>query len=192
MEEELDNQPALEVEDVQDITPETEFATDLTVEDYNKVKTSYESQKVRAEKAEKELKELRSKQPLEKPTPKNDEPSNEPDYAKLAFLKSEGVTHPDDQKIVQEEANRLKLPLTDVLQMEHIKGKLKDSKDQREAQDGIPKGKGKSGGSNQQDVDYWLAKGETPTNDLELAEKVINARMRKEESKGMFSDELWT
>jgi hypothetical protein len=192
MEEELDSQVSSEPEVELDTTP-VEPETELTVDDYNKARELANNQKIRAEKAEKELKELKSKQTLEKPTPKNDEPkSDEPDYAKLAFLKSEGITHADDQKIVQDEAKRLKLPLTEVLQMEHIKGKLKDAKDQREAQDGSPKGKGKSGGSNSTDVDYWLAKGETPTNDLELAEKVINARMKKESSAGMFSDELWT
>lgn len=190
--EEVDDQTASESEVELDTNP-VEPDTELTVNDYNKARELATNQKIRAEKAERELKELKAKS--EKPTPKNDEPrelkSDEPDYAKLAFLKSEGVINAEDQKIVQDEAKRLKLPLTEVLQMEHIKGKLKDAKDQRESQDGAPKGKGKSGGSNQTDVDYWLAKGETPT-DLELAEKVINARMKKEESKGMFSDELWT
>jgi len=167
---------------------------DETVEEETVKKEAYENQKVRAEKAEKEIKDLKAKlsENGEPKTPKSDgkKESSEPDYAKLAFLKSEGVTHPDDQKVVQDEAVRLKLPLTDVLQMDHIKGKLKNNNDQREAESGMPKGKGKSGQSSQQDVDYWLAKGETPE-DLDLAEKVINARLKKENDSGMFSDELY-
>lgn len=116
--------------------------------------------------------------------------SNEPDYSKLAFLRTKGVKHPDDQKLVQDEADRLKLPLTDVLGMKHIISELKDTRDQREAGDGMPKGRGKAGGV-AKDVDYHLAKGTTP-DDLETAEKVINARTKKEEQGNKFSDDLYT
>ncbi len=117
--------------------------------------------------------------------------SNEPDYAKIAYLNSSGYTHPDDQKLVQDEAIRLKLPLTDILGMDHIKSKLTVNKDQREAQAGMPKGRGSSAGKTQQDVEYWLQKGETP-DDQELAEKVIAARIKKESQGNKFSDELYT
>ncbi len=117
--------------------------------------------------------------------------SNEPDYARLAFLEQRGITHPDDQKIVQDEATRLKLPLTDILAMKHIKTQLDTNKDQRDAVAGMPKGRGKGGGQTQADVDYWLAKGETP-DDQDLAEKVIEARIKKETSGNKFSDELYT
>lgn len=141
----------------------------------------------RAKKSETEVKELREQ--LKKLSGKTEEiidnKPSEPDYAKLAFLKAEGVIHPDDQKIVQDEAARLKLPLTDVLQMQHIKGQLETNKTERETAAGMPKGRGQAGGTTQNDVDYWLAKGETP-DDLELAEKVINARMAKDDSQKMF------
>ena len=124
--------------------------------------------------------------------------SNEPDYAKLAYLKSEGINHPDDQKLVQDEANRLKLPLTDILRMAHIKSQLLTANDQRAAQAGMPKGRGSGGGGKtQQDVDYWLdrknADGtyETPSDSV-LAEKVINARIQKEEQGHKFSDKLYS
>lgn len=117
--------------------------------------------------------------------------TTEPDYAKIAYLNSVGNTHPDDQQWVIEEASRLKLPLTDVLKMEHAKMALKNAKDQREALAGMPKG-GRRGGNNiQQDVDYHLAKGTTP-DDLALAKKVIDARVNKEKNQNIFSDELYT
>ena len=126
------------------------------------------------------------------PAADNSPQSNEPDYAKLAFLEAKGITHSDDQKIIQEEAARLILPLTDVLNMEHIKTKLKDRKDQREVQANLPKGRGSGGGgANPQDVNYWLEKGETP-DDQELAEKVIAARITKEKNVNKFSDTLYT
>ena len=123
--------------------------------------------------------------------------SNEPDYAKLAFLKGEGIVHPDDQKIVQDEANRLKLPLTDILQMGHIKSQLETIQNQREAQAGMPKGRGSASGKTQGDVDYWVDKKkddgtyDTPS-DSELAGKVIEARIKKEEAGNKFADEPYT
>ena len=152
----------------------------------------------RAKKAEGDLKELKAKYPDKKLEENLDKSqSNEPDYAKIAFLNSTGISHPDDQKLVQDEATRLKLPLTDVLQMEHIKSKLEASKDDREAKAGMPKGRGQAGSKTQGDVDYWIDQKnpdgtfKTPE-DPELAEKVIDARMKKEKSGKMFSDELFT
>jgi len=143
------------------------------------------NQKIRAEKAEK------PKTKSETKTPKKEAKPNEPEYAKLAWLDGKDVTNAEDQKMVMEEAERLKLPLTDVITMDYMKSKLKDSKDQRESESGSPKGKGKSGGSGQQDVDYHLAKGTTPP-DVETASKVIDARMKKETSANKFSEELFS
>lgn len=193
MEEEME-EAALEPEGEQDPTPESE------PDELAKVQKAYESQKVRAEKAEKAAKALEAKlasnKPMENDTPKN-EKSNEPDYAKLAFLEGKGVTHPDDQKVIQDEANRLKLPLTDILGMEHIKAKLKVAKNQREAEEAMPDGSGKTGIASKNSVDYWVNKTnkdgtfQTP-DDQELAEKVIEARLKQHENKNKFSDILFT
>lgn len=127
----------------------------------------------------------------QKPQDKSSE-SNEPDYGRLAYLKAEGIDHPDDQKMVQDEANRLKLPLTEVRQMEHVKGRLQASKDQREALSGTPKGTGRSGGKTQHDVDYWLNKdGDERPSDPELAVKVLKAKMAKEKSANQYSDVMY-
>lgn len=116
------------------------------------------------------------------------ETSNEPDYGRIAFLNSVQVIHPDDQKAVMEEANRLKLPLTDVLQMEHLKTKLKTNKEVREAAEGLP-GQGNRSGSKGKDVDYWLAKGGLP-DDQETAQKVVEARKAQHAGK-KFADEMF-
>jgi len=193
-EEQLDNESPENNEGVEE--PNSEDGSD----DLAKTKEAYENQKVRAEKAEKKLKELEAKSAkVEKPeTPKTEEQSNEPDYAKLAFLEGKGVKHPDDQKVVQEEANRLKLPLTDILEMAHIKSKLKDAKDQREAEDGMPEGGSGKSGSGKTSIDYWVNRKDkdgaflTPS-DPELAGKVIDARIKKESKDSMFdSDHLYT
>ena len=113
--------------------------------------------------------------------------SDEPDYAKLAFLEQKGVEHPDDQKIVKDEAERLKLPLTDIIQMEHIKAQLQESKDGREAKEGMPKGKGRTGQASKEDVDYYMDKPDELPEDQELAGKVVEARMKKIETSSKFS-----
>jgi hypothetical protein len=155
--------------------------------------TELEQKAIKQREKTKELKAKLAEYEAQKPK----QESSEPDYAKLAFLKGEGITHPDDQKWVQDEARRLKLPLTDILSMAHAKNHLETSKDQRDAMAGMPKGRGRGGGTTQHDVDYWRdrkkADGtyETPE-DHEMAVKVIDARIKKESNKNMFSDILYT
>lgn len=191
------NQEENETSEENDETQEGE--PDLDALQKEKEELSDKNRKLfeRAKKAETEAKELRDKLKVGEKPEIPESQSNEPDYARLAFLETKGVNHPDDQKVVQDEAMRLKLPLTDVLGMEHIQAKLKDAKDQREALEGAPKGKGRASSKTQSDVDYWLNKKkpdgtfETPE-DVELAGKVIEARIKKEEKANQFSDELYT
>lgn len=144
----------------------------------------------RAKKAEAKVKEFKEKpETKQEPKVKTETKSNEPDYARIAFLEQRKITEKEDQKMVQEEAERLKLPLTDILGMEHIKAKLKNANDQREAEDGMPKTRGKSSSGNKDEVAYHLKKGTTP-DDLETAKKVIDARVKKEENSNQFSDIL--
>ena len=139
MEEEIENNDSPNVEN-----PEAD-ATDAP--EKNELEEKNRQLFERAKKAETEARELKSKlKELSDEKPKEPPQSSEPDYAKLAYLKAHQVDHPDDQKVVMDEATRLKLPLTDVLQMEHIKAKLKTSNDMRVAQDGMPSGTSRRGG----------------------------------------------
>lgn len=113
--------------------------------------------------------------------------SNEPDYARLAYLASQKVDHPDDQKLVMEEASRLKLALTDVLSMEHIKARLTANQNQRTAENGAPSGSGRKGGAGKGDVDYYLAHPDEVPSDLKLHNEVIDARIKRETENNMFS-----
>lgn len=130
----------------------------------------------------------------EAPPSKKEETSNEPDlkdkYEKLA-LKTDGITHEDDQKVVLDEAKRLDLDVEEVMSMEHIKAKLKANKDKRDAGDAMPDGKGKSGGDFKGEVEYWVDKKnddgsyQTPE-DPELAGKVIAARVKQQKNQAQF------
>ena len=114
--------------------------------------------------------------------------SNEPDYARLAYLASQKVDHPDDQKLVMEEAGRLKMPLTDVLNMDHIKSRLTANSNQRTAENGSPTGSGRKGGAGKGDVDYYLAHPDEVPADLKLHNEVIDARIKRETENSMFSN----
>lgn len=113
--------------------------------------------------------------------------SNEPDYGRLAYLNSMKVDHPDDQKMVLDEANRLKLPISDVMQMEHMKSRLETSRNQRDAEMGTPSGSGRKGGAGKGDVDYYLAHPDEVPQSLELHNQVIDARIKRETDNSMFS-----
>ena len=157
------------------------------------------NQKIRAEKAEKELKKLKAKkEKSDSKTSKNEEQPDEPDYALDAFLEGRGIKTPDDNKLIKDEMARLKLPASDILGMKHIQAKLKDAKDQREAEDGMPEGGkgGKSSGS--KSVDYYVNKknkdgtyvSPPPELGFEFANKVIDARLKGEKNSKMFDDNL--
>ena|SRR3990167_9664197 len=146
----------------------------------------------KAESAEKELKE-KLKGLSEAPKPKEEAPvsqPNETNLARKAYLNSLQITHQEDQKVILDEAARLKLDVDEVVDMEHVKARIQTQKDAREAQAGLPpRGRGTGGGGTPHDVEYHLAKGTTP-DDQALAEKVVAARMGKEAG-NKFSDELY-
>jgi hypothetical protein len=142
------------------------------------------------------VKAPKAETPPENPEAKQ---SDEPDYGKLAYLETKGVSHPDDMKIVMGEAERLKMPVSEVLGMEHIKSKLKTAKEQREAEAGMPEGgHGKSSGA-KGSVDYWVNKTtkdkdgnivyDNPS-DPELHNKVIEARVKSSSVNKPFDDSL--
>jgi hypothetical protein len=145
----------------------------LSKEEYDKLNQTLGSLK-------KELKTFKK----EAETPQD---SNEPDYARLAYLASQKVDHPDDQKLVMEEAGRLKMPLTDVLNMEHIKARLTANQNQRTAENGSPTGSGRKGGAGKGDVDYYLQHPDEVPPDLKLHNEVIDARIKRETENSMFS-----
>ena len=161
-------------------------------EELTKAKELADNYKVRAEKAEAKLKNADATK--EKPkTPKNEGESDEPNYDKLAYLEVKGVTNSDDQKVVKDEAKRLNLPLTEILEMEHIKGKLKTAKEQREAENSMPDKSGKSGVDSKGTVEHWVDKknedGSLATpKDIKLANEVIDARMNQSSDNKMFDD----
>lgn len=144
----------------------------------------------KAETAEKELREKLKGLTEQQPKQLESQPT-EPDYGKDAYLGYKGVTHSDDKKIVFDEAERLKLPLHEVLEMPHIKAKLETQKQAREAQDALPRGTKRAGGYTQQDVEYYLQNPDKRPEDFELAKKVLHAKRDLDKNSRKFSDIMY-
>lgn len=167
-------------------SPEESTGEGNEVETISIPKAEYEKLNQTLGSLKREVKDLKKPKDEPKETPKTE--SNEPDYGKLAYLHARQITHDEDIKLVNDEANRLKLPLHAVLEMEHVKNNLKRNLEKREAADGLPS-QGNRSGSKLKDVDYWVAKGGLP-DDQELAEKVVAARERQAVGK-KFADEMF-
>jgi hypothetical protein len=197
--------------ETQDSNPESEQDTnsenesdDISVK-LTKTEEVAKNQKIRAEKAEAENKRLKaesakSNKTEESETSKNKEQPNEPDYYKdltlRTFMKGEGVDTKVDQDWLLKESQELNKPVEDLLSKPYYQSELKSRKTQREAEDGMPDGSGKSSGGAKNDLDYWIDK-TNPKNPEEyllpkqhdLKVKVIKARLEKFKRKQEFPDE---
>lgn len=135
-------------------------------------------------------------EPKIEPNKKSKEEQNKPtesqralELSQKALLTSLGFRENEEQEYILDEAKRLDKDISEIVNDSYQKSKLKDMKDERKTKDGMPKGKGKSG-EVEKDVDYWVKKGEMPTHDPALAEKVIAAKEAKDSSNKPFSDDL--
>lgn len=165
---------------------------DLDALKKEKVELSDKNKKLfeRAKKSEGEVKELRDKLKgltEDKPEEENLEKSqpDAPDYSKLAYLEAKGITHSDDQELVLKQAKKWDMNLVEVLADKDLQGKLQTSKEQREAEAGMPKGRGTNSSKTQDDPQYWISKGEMPK-DQKTAEQVVESKLAKDDSNRMF------
>lgn len=179
------------VEETEETPEEEEKETETT--DWEAKAKEYEGRLKRAET------KLKKQEEAPKPeTPENiDNKSGEPNYYNSlmvkTFLKSEGIDHPDDQEMVLKEAKRLKLQVDELVGEDYIKSRLKDAKDQRSAQESMPKGNQPSGGEGRSQIDYWIDRKNKDGSfqnpkDPELHQKVINARMERDKKDQMFDE----
>jgi type I site-specific restriction endonuclease len=185
-----DKNEVQEVEETLDLPVVADGEEDTT--DWKAEATKLQSKASRQREKTKELKAKLAEAEAKLPKESSEKEKTNDVYAEKIdklTLKGEGITEPDAQKLVLDEAKRLKLPVEEILTMDYMKSKLKVLKDTKEAAEGMPKGRGQQGQA-QNNIDVHLAKGTTPT-DLAEAEKVINARMAKEKSVSKFSDDLF-
>lgn len=111
--------------------------------------------------------------------------SNDLDYGAKAFLAVQGIKGADEINLVKDFMSNTGKDLDSVVESKHFKAELEEMRELKRTADAAPSGNKRAGQSPKDSVDYWLAKGELPT-DTELRRKVVNARMKKEESKSVF------
>ena len=113
---------------------------------------------------------------------------NKPDYAKLAYLRAEGVSQ-EDHSFLLDEANNTGKELTDLLNFNYIKEELKNRKEAREAKGALPTSSKRSSPASRDTVEYHLAK-QTPLKeiqDVDLRRKVLQAKLKANQNSSKFS-----
>ena len=165
-------------------------------EQLSKSKEAEESLKVRAEKAERQLKQAIAAAKGEK-TPKKPKGEKTPknkgfDYAQLAFLEGRGIKHSDDQDYLFKEMETTGKELKEVIEFEYVQEHLKKEAEARASADAVPAGNKRGSDAGKDKVDYWVAKGELPPNTPEnqqLRRDIVNARKKRETDSSKFTDQ---
>lgn len=187
METNIENDNSSNVEtQVEETTQETSTATPEV--DVAKLQETNKQLFERAKKAETEARELREKV---KATPQESHQPNDIDRLDRLELAANDIKHPDEQKLVMDEARRLKLPVGELASMEYMQAKLKASREAREAREGLPSGTKRGNAVGRNDVEYYLANPDKRPNDQALAEKVLAAKMTQQKSANTFSDVMY-
>jgi hypothetical protein len=111
------------------------------------------------------------------------------DYAQKAYLKASGI-QADEFDFVKEVMDGTgKSDIDAVLGSKYFQAELKERREVNTTAEATPTGTKRAGNQTRNDVEYWLAKGETPKDNPELARKVVNARIAAAKTKSQFSDE---
>jgi len=172
----------LEVEEIPEFVQVSEGEEDLT--DWKSEALKYQGIakrfKTKFEKTKTEIK------PEIKPNP--EKPVKEGfDYAELAYLTAKGILD-DDISFVEDTVKDTGKSLKDLLGAKWFQEELKDKQQERASKEAIPTGSNRAGSSAKDEVDYWIAKGEMPKNNPELARKVLRAMEKAEIDHSKFTD----
>lgn len=113
------------------------------------------------------------------------QPSN--DLGEKAYLIANGIKTPEEISLAKKLAKETGKDIESLLATTYFQTELKDFRDKKATTDAIPSGNKRANNSSVDTVEYWIAKGELPpASEVELRQKVVNARMKKEETKGQF------
>lgn len=116
---------------------------------------------------------------------KEAKPSSELDYGKKAFLVASGIKGSKETELVEKIVSDTGKTIEQVLESKYFQAELSEMRELGKTEDALPKGSKRSGKSTQDTVEYWIAKGELPT-DRKLRQDVVNARIKKETDKSVF------
>ncbi len=136
-----------------------------------------------------ENKDLKKPKDNDKETPQKTSESKSLDRLDKLLLRQEGIKSEEEIALAEEWVRDTGRDLEKVLESKAFKAELKDLRESIASKEATPSSTKRSGQSPRDEVDYWLSKGELPKDNPELARKVVNARLHKEESKNQFADQ---
>lgn len=108
-------------------------------------------------------------------------------YGEKAFLKANGFDGDEEYNVILDTMKFTGKTLEEVMKHPFVTAEIKAIREQKQAEDALPKGNNRGGASSRNSVDYWLQKGELPPEDqTDLRRKVVNARINASKNKQKF------
>ncbi len=182
----IENKPDVVTDDKDNTvdTPEDNDSGDTTTQEDKKGKPS-ETLEAREARLERQLEQTRKK--LGKEVTRESPSSNSSDLGERAYLAVNGIKTPDEIAFFNKMKKETGRGADALLESTYFQAEFREFKEKKATQDATPTGSKRSNNSSVDSVDYWLAKDELPpASEVELRRKVVNARINKETSKGMF------
>ena len=168
-------------EGVEEVETQEEETTEAPAEERKEYKPS-ETPEARLARLDRQAAQLRKKLGLdtEKPSTK----SNDLDYGQKAFLAANGIKGTREMDFVRQEMKVSGMDIESLLENDYFQAKLEKQRALAKTADATPHGK-RSSGVPTDSVEYWATKPiEEVPQDMRI--KVVNARLAKEKSKGVF------
>jgi hypothetical protein len=109
------------------------------------------------------------------------------DYGEKAYLTSNGIKGSDEHEFTLKLQKQTGLDLDSLMEDTYFQSKLSEFRETRATANATPSGTKRSNNSSVDTVEYWIAKGELPpVTETELRRKIVNARLKKDQTKGVF------
>lgn len=118
-------------------------------------------------------------------SPKSPSKTGDFDYGQKAFLVANGVKSSDEMTLVKEIMKDTGKSLDQVLESKYFSKELEELREARKTSQAIPSSSKRSTNSSRDSVEYWVAKGELPT-DRELRSKVVKAKWKADAHRNIF------
>lgn len=179
---ELDNTNEEEVEDVD--TQDTEYQDDSTVqltqEEYNQLKKAEDDLRVANQKAQRFQKE----RDRIKGKTKTDDQSES--LAEQSVLMAAGYRDKAEREEISKLANNLGISVLDAIDDEFVTSRIEHMRKQAEIAEATPISSKKGVKKTSNNVDYWVEKGELPTDNPKLRMEVVRAKRERAKQSSKF------
>lgn len=160
-------------------------------EESDKLKNTNKQLFERAKKAEAEAKELKEfKEKAEAKTEKLVDKSGKLDLGQKAFLRTHGIKE-DDYEFVEQQIKSSGMQVDDLVTNPYFLSKLQEKRNYETVLDATPEGSKRSTTVSRNQAEYWLKKGEMPSNtpgNRKLRQDIVNSRMEQEKSASKFAE----